>query len=96
MVQNKEKHHIIPYTTLATVLIALVILTGTTVMASRNDFGPLNVCIALFIASTKASLVLMFFMHLKYESRLLQVSFVSTIIILAIFVGFIFWDVGYR
>jgi len=55
----------------AVVWIALLILTGTTVAVSYVDLGFLNVVVALLIASAKASLVALFFMHLKYEKKLL-------------------------
>ena len=49
---------------------ALVLLTIVTVLVSYVDLGLMNVVVALLIASTKASLVALFFMHLKEESRL--------------------------
>ena len=48
----------------------LVLLTGVTVMVSYVDLGLMNVVVALLIASVKASLVALFFMHLKSEDRL--------------------------
>jgi cytochrome c oxidase subunit 4 len=52
------------------VFVALLLLTVITVLASYVDLGLLNVVVALLIASAKASLVALFFMHLKGESRL--------------------------
>ena len=52
------------------VFAALLVLTGITVWAANQDFGPLNVLVALGIAITKATLVVLFFMHVKYSSRL--------------------------
>jgi cytochrome c oxidase subunit 4 len=49
---------------------ALVLLTGVTVLVSYADLGPWNAVVALLIASVKASLVALYFMHLKGESRL--------------------------
>jgi cytochrome c oxidase subunit 4 len=49
---------------------ALLALTVVTVLVSYIDMGILNVAVALLIASVKASLVALFFMHLKGESRL--------------------------
>jgi cytochrome c oxidase subunit 4 len=49
---------------------ALVTLTAVTVLVSYVDLGMMNVVAALLIASAKASLVGLFFMHLKGESRL--------------------------
>jgi cytochrome c oxidase subunit IV len=49
---------------------ALIILTALTVAVSYVHLGMMNVVVALLIASVKASLVALFFMHLRYESRL--------------------------
>jgi cytochrome c oxidase subunit 4 len=49
---------------------ALVVLTASTVAVSYVHLGMMNVVVALLIASGKASLVALFFMHLRYESRL--------------------------
>ena len=92
----ENKNHIFAYRTLFYVLVALLILTGITVGASYIDMGKLNVWVALGIASAKASLVLMIFMHLRFEGRALILSFLSTVIFLAIMIGFTFWDVAFR
>jgi len=49
---------------------ALIVLTAVTVSVSYVSLGLMNVVVALLIASVKASLVALFFMHLRYESRL--------------------------
>lgn len=49
---------------------ALIVLTGVTVLVSYVHLGMMNVVVALLIASVKASLVALFFMHLRYENRL--------------------------
>lgn len=92
-----EPHnHIISYKTLFGVLLALLALTGVTVGASYVDLGRLNVWVALAIASVKASLVLLIFMHMKFEGRLLKLSFLSTVGFLAVMIGFTFWDIAFR
>jgi cytochrome c oxidase subunit 4 len=52
------------------VFAALLVLTVVTVLVSYVDLGLMNVVVALLIASAKASLVALFFMHLKGESGL--------------------------
>ena len=94
--RNKTYQHIMEYQTQALVLAGLLVLTGITVGVSFIDLGRFNVWIALCIASMKGSLVLMFFMHLKYENRVLVLSFLGTIFFLAIMISFIFWDVAFR
>jgi cytochrome c oxidase subunit 4 len=88
--------HIQSYKTLALVLGCLLVLTAVTVGASYVDLGRLNVWVALAIASVKGSLVLLFFMHMRFEGPLLKVSFLSTIGFLAIMIGFTFWDIAFR
>ncbi|HKL01147.1 MAG TPA: cytochrome C oxidase subunit IV family protein [Desulfotignum sp.] len=88
--------HIFSYKTLGLALGALLVLTGVTVGASYIDLGWINVWIALVIASTKAGLVLVVFMHIKSAGKGVVVSFLSTVCFLAIMIGFIFWDVAFR
>jgi cytochrome c oxidase subunit 4 len=78
------------------VLAILLVLTGITVGVSYIHMGFLNIPIALTIACTKVTFVLLFFMHLKYEGRVINISFISTVIVLVILIGFTFWDVAYR
>jgi cytochrome c oxidase subunit IV len=91
-----EHQHIMSYSNLAAVLACLLVLTSVTVSVSYFNMGHLNVPIALTIAATKASLVLWYFMHLKYEGPVIRLSFVCTIVFLVIMISFIFWDVAYR
>lgn len=91
-----EQEHILSYQFLAQILAGLVLLTGVTVAVSYVDWGFLNVPIALFVASSKATLVLLFFMHIKYEGMVIKVSFISTVLFLAIMISFTFWDVAFR
>lgn len=52
------------------ILIGLMILTVATVAVSRFDFGSMNMVVAMVVASIKAGLVALFFMHLKYEDKI--------------------------
>jgi cytochrome c oxidase subunit 4 len=56
------------------ILFALIIGTGLTVWASFLELGPWNPVIALAIATTKAALVVLFFMHVKYSTRLTKLT----------------------
>jgi cytochrome c oxidase subunit IV len=61
--------HVLPFRVYVIVWIALMALMALTVYLSTIPMGhALNTAVALFIAAVKATLVLMFFMHLKYES----------------------------
>ena len=54
-----------------------MVLTVLTVVAAQFDFGSLNVVIAMAIAVTKATLVVLFFMHVRYSSRLTWIVVIS-------------------
>ena len=62
--------HVVPVSTYVMVFLALMVGTGLTVAASYLDLGIWNTPVAMLIAVTKASLVVFFFMHLKYSPRL--------------------------
>ena len=92
-----EAHaHIVPYRTFLIVWFVLLVLTGVTVWVARYNLGALNIWVALGIATLKSSLVVAVFMHMKYENRLFKLSLFSALAILAIFIGFTFFDVLYR
>jgi len=78
--------HVVPVTVYVAVFAALLLGTLLTVEAARHDFGGLNSLIALGIAFTKASLVVLFFMHLRYSSRLTWLVFASGFVLLAILI----------
>jgi cytochrome c oxidase subunit 4 len=67
------------------VLGALLVLTVITVGASRIDFGAGNVIVAMLIASIKASLVALFFMHLRYDKPMAAIIFVTSLFFLGLF-----------
>ena len=94
--ESHEQQHISSYKTLGLVLASLLFFTAVTVGVSYMDLGFFNVPIALLIASTKATIVLLFFMHLKYEGKAIVISFTSTVIFLCIMISFTFWDVAFR
>lgn len=71
----------------------LLFLTLLTVLATRIDFGAnINLAIAMLIAVTKATLVVLFFMHLRYDRLFHTVVFVSAICAASLFVGFTLMD----
>jgi cytochrome c oxidase subunit 4 len=88
--------HVTPYGRLFGVLAALLALTALTILLSKVDVGGLNIWLTLLVASCKSSLVLMYFMHLRYELRVFTATFLITVFTVAAFVGLLFWDVAYR
>lgn len=62
-------HHLQPYRVYTMVFVALVVFTVVTVLVAQVDLGGLNVPAAIIIATVKAALVGLFFMHLRFEGR---------------------------
>ena len=69
--------HIVPRKTYFSVFAALLVGTALTVIAANVNFGRMNDVIAMTIAVTKMMLVLLFFMHVRYSSRLIWVIVAS-------------------
>jgi len=71
---STSSEHIVSPVVYVGVFLALMVLTGLTVFASTVDLGMWNTPVALLIAITKAVLVVLFFMHVKYSSRLVSLA----------------------
>jgi cytochrome c oxidase subunit 4 len=68
------------------VWVALIVLTVVTVQVAQYDFREFTVAVALLIASAKAVIVAMYFMHLKFESKLLIIMVGITVLIFLSFI----------
>ncbi|MGH9552489.1 MAG: cytochrome C oxidase subunit IV family protein, partial [Terriglobales bacterium] len=89
--------HIIPAKLYVGIWIALMILTVVTAGVSFVDLGPFNTVVALVIATCKALLVVLFFMHVKYTSeKMTKVVLVSAIFWLFILLALSLSDYGTR
>ena len=73
--------HVVPTRVYYTIFAILMVCTGLTVWIAFLDLGPLNTIAALGIAVFKATLVVLFFMHVKYSTRLTW----------AVVLGSVFW-----
>ena len=93
---HDAEHHAVPVRINMLVWAALLMLTAITVGVTSFDFGFLNVVVALSVATTKAGLVILWFMHLRYEGRVIRLMVFTAFVILAIAIGFTFFDVAYR
>ena len=95
-----EFSHPAPLSMLFTVFFALVALTFLTVWQSTQtlfDFGGAELWITLFIATVKAGLVIFFFMHMLWDKPLNGILFFSSLIFVALFLGFTLMDAqGYN
>ncbi len=72
-----QEHHIVPKRLYFLVFFALIILTWVTAFVSTVDLGRWNIFVALAIALLKASLVILFFMHIWYSTRLTKMIVAS-------------------
>jgi cytochrome c oxidase subunit 4 len=93
---HEEEHHIVPDGVMILVWVGLLILTAITVAASLLFPGRVGIGAALIVTPIKAALILMFFMHLKYEKPVFQWMFLTAAMILAIVMGLTFFDYTYR
>jgi cytochrome c oxidase subunit 4 len=84
--------HIVPRKIYFAVFAALIALTATTTAVSFVDLGPWSTVVALGIAVLKATLVVLFFMHVKYSPRLTQIVIVGGLFWLAIMIVFTLSD----
>ena len=93
---SEEKHHISSYKSHLFVLLALLVLTAASVAVTSLEMGPLNTLVAMLIAGGKAAIVLIWFMHLKFDNRLYAIftTFVLVLFLLVLYVTF--FDYSYR
>lgn len=79
--------HVVSPKIYVVILFALLLGTYLTVSAALRDFGPWNIIIALAIATTKAVLVVLFFMHARYSPKRTQLVIVCAVFWLALLLG---------
>ena len=94
--KEQEKHIVVSTKTFVLIWLALLVLTGVTIKAAQMRMGEWSMLANLLIASTKASLVLWFFMHLKYEKTFFKLLFFVPIATITIIIGLTFFDIWYR
>jgi cytochrome c oxidase subunit IV len=68
--EMQAARHLVSPRTYVTIFLLLMVLTAVTVGAAFLDLGPFNTLVALLIACTKMMLVVLYFMHVRYSSRL--------------------------
>ena len=82
---HEDHHHVSSIAEFTFVFAALLCLTILTYVVSFAGLGPWSLPVAMAIAVTKGSLVVLFFMHLKYEDRFYGFVFCVTILFVSIF-----------
>jgi len=79
------------------VWVGLLMLTGLTVSVAGRGLGKLSVLVVLVIAGVKSGLVLLYFMHLRYEEGFLfRLIIPGTVLLLILFIGIVFTDIAFR
>ena len=86
--------HISPVSLYVTIFLALMLGTALTVAAAFVNLGQFNFLVAMIIAVFKASLVVWFFMHVKYQSSLTKLTVATGLFFLAILLGMMLIDYG--
>jgi len=85
---HPESHqHIVGPMTYLTIFGALLVGTAVTIGASYLELGAWNAVVALAIAVVKATLVVLFFMHIKYSSRLMKLTVGAGLFTFLVLVG---------
>ena len=79
--------HITPIKVYLAIFATLMVLTGVTVAVAYVNLGQFNKVVALGIASFKATLVVLYFMHVKYASRLTKLVVMTGLFFLAVLLG---------
>lgn len=82
---DHSSHHVMPLRTYLLVWGALLCLTFVTVQVSAFDFGSWNVYVAIAVATVKAGLVALYFMHLRYDKTFNLIVFASSLVFLGLF-----------
>ena len=85
-------HHQASLAVYFTVFAALMVLTVLTVAVSRVDLGALNTAVAMAIAVLKASVVVLWFMHVIHSPRLTWIVVISSVLMLAVLFVLTFAD----
>ena len=87
-----SEHHVVPVRLYVTIFLALMVLTAITVAVAFVDLGPLNNVMMLGIAVGKATLVVLYFMHVRYSTRMIPLVAGAGFFWLLIMFGFTLSD----
>jgi len=96
MSSHTKSHHVVPLKYYIGTFGALIVATVLTVWISRFDFGQFNMVVAMAIACTKASLVILFFMGLRWDSGFNRLFIIGSILFIIIFFVLVLSDTVFR
>ncbi len=90
--EHGELGHIVPMKVLVGTFVSLLLLTVITVAVAHVDLGSLNLLVAMAVATVKACVVVLFFMHLRYDRPFHAVLFIGALLFVVLFVTFVLLD----
>ena len=93
---KNHNDHISSYMLNWTVLLVLLMLTTISILAVKIHVGAFTVALALILASIKVTIVLTYFMHLKFENLLLRLMVGGVFLLFAIVIAITFTDYYFR
>ena len=89
---DASSHHVMPVRMYITIFMALMVLTGITIFVAFLDLGRMNDFVAMAVAITKATLVILYFMHVRYSDGLTALWVVGGFTFLAVLIAFTMSD----
>jgi len=94
---EKTQHtHIVKYQTFAVILLVLLVFTFSSVAITQFDLGVYSVTAALVFACVKSILVLMYFMHLKFDKKFYAIMMAGIVLLIGSVIAITFLDYLYR
>ncbi|MFT3740470.1 MAG: cytochrome C oxidase subunit IV family protein [Breznakibacter sp.] len=93
---HDPSHHVVPYKTYGIILALLLVMTAISVAVTHIDLGAWGVFTALFLASIKSTLVLVYFMHLKFDSPFMRIMVAAIFLVVGIVVFITLLDYLFR
>ena len=94
--EHEKAHPLVPYGLYFKVWAALILLTVLTVSVSYADMQQAKVLTALMIAAVKILLVVLYFMHVRFERPLYTYMIIAVFVTYGIFISLTFSDYSYR
>ena len=93
---SNEKQHISSYKSHILVLLGLIVLTAITVLITSVELGPYNTAAAILIAVIKGTIVLLYFMHLRFDEKIYGIMVAIVLAIFSAVIVVTFFDYLYR
>jgi cytochrome c oxidase subunit IV len=94
--QDEGLGHIVPIKIYQSVFLLLIVLTVITILAAKQDHGMLTLFVAMGIATIKAGIVTLFFMHLNWENKIVWGIVIYPLFIFALILGGTLGDVAIK